>query len=95
MGCTAVQRKRIVTTRGLRKLHYARGSRHCKFATTLETISAMGTVVPLFFLLSDAHHIVGWYTNLPNDEASFAVQANTTMDIKLVLANIEEHLDKH
>ena len=84
-----------MTAGGLRRCHYACGNSNRESATALETISAAGTVLPPFFVLSGAWHSAGWYTDLVDEEASFAVQANATMDIELGIAYIANHFDWH
>ncbi|KAI5811075.1 hypothetical protein DFH27DRAFT_605184 [Peziza echinospora] len=65
--------------------HNVRGNSNRESATALETTSAAGNVLPPFW----------WYTDLPEEEASFAVQANATMDVELGIAYMADHLDKH
>ena len=96
MGRATAHTKGIVdATAGRRRRHYARGNSNRESATALKTISAAGTVLPPFFVLNGARHSVGWYTDLAEEEATFAVQANATMDIELGMAYMADHFDKY
>ena len=96
MGRTA-RTKGIVSAGGLRRRHYARGNSNRESATALETISAAGAVLPPFYVLNGVRYSAGWYADheLSEEEATYAVQANATMDVELGMAYMSDHFDKY
>ncbi|KAI5781315.1 hypothetical protein DFH27DRAFT_529308 [Peziza echinospora] len=83
-----VRTKGIVSGDCPRRHNYARGISNWESGTALETLYATGTVLQPLFVLKGDRYSAGWYTELAEDEASFTVQANATMEMELVIVYI-------
>ena len=96
IGHTTAHMKGIVNnTADCHRRNYGRGNSNRESAIALETILAASTVLLPFFVLNGARHSTGWYTDLAEEEATFRVQANATIDIDLGMAYMADHFDKH
>ena len=95
ISCIKVNSRGIVSTSRFRKRHYVYSSSNHKLAIILKTISATGTVLLLFLVLSGSYQSVKWYTDFGDKEATFSVQANAIMDIELGKVYIKDHFNTY